>query len=170
MKIIIDSREQWPFPFEDFPCSVEVGSLPTGDYSLAGLESMIAIERKSLSDLLGCLTTGRERFTRELERGRGMSFFAVIVESPLSDLRAGQYRSRMNPRAAVASVLSLSIRNRCPFYFCADRDEAEAVTYDLLRLFLEGTQKRLAAIVKAHGLPISPINAPQGPQVGEASL
>ena len=58
MKIIIDSREQAPFTFGDYDCEAVSGSLPTGDYSLAHLEHQIAIERKSLSDLVGCLFCG----------------------------------------------------------------------------------------------------------------
>lgn len=64
MKIVIDSREQCPFTFGGYDCGVVRGALATGDYSLAHLEHQIAIERKSLDDLLGCLTSGRERFAR----------------------------------------------------------------------------------------------------------
>lgn len=151
MKILVDSREQCPFTFAGYDCEVVAGSLPTGDYSLLHLEHQIAIERKSLVDLMGCLTAGRERFTRELERGRGMTVFAVVVEADWLALADGRYRSRMEPGAAVASVLSLSMRNRVPFHFCGSREQAEAVTFHLLRLYLQSAEKKLRAIVKAHG-------------------
>ena len=151
MKIIVDSREQYPFSFAGYACELEKGALATGDYSLAHLESQIAVERKSLDDLVGCLTSGRERFIRELERARGMAAFAVVVEADWAELAEGRYRSRMAPAAAVASVLSLSMRNRVPFHFCGSREQAEAVTYHLLRLYLQGAEKRLKVIVGAHG-------------------
>ena len=37
MIIIVDSREQNPFTFDNQDCEVTAGSLTTGDYSLAGL-------------------------------------------------------------------------------------------------------------------------------------
>lgn len=151
MKLVVDSREQSPFPFTGYDCEIVPGSLTTGDYSLAGLEGHIAIERKSLADLIGCLTSGRERFERELARGRGMSVFAVVVESSWEDLAAGRYRSRMEPAAAVASVLSMSMRYRVSFHFCGSRGQAEAVTFHLLRLYLQSAEKRLRALVRAHG-------------------
>ena len=151
MKIIRDTREQDGFTFTGYDCELVPGSLSTGDYSILHLEHQIAIERKSLSDLLGSLTSGRERFTRELERGRGMSVFAVAVEADWLDLVEGRYRSRMTPAAATASVLSLSMRTRVPFYFCGSREQAEAVTFNLLRLYLQGAEKKLRAIVAAHG-------------------
>ena len=40
---VIDSREQTPFDLA--PMKIEAGALQVGDYSVAGLESVIAIER-----------------------------------------------------------------------------------------------------------------------------
>ena len=81
MKIVIDTREQTPLDFERYDCEVVRGGLATGDYSVAGLESLAAVERKSEEDLLGCLTRERPRFERELARARGMELFAVVVET-----------------------------------------------------------------------------------------
>ena len=58
---IIDTREQLPLDLS--PLQSVAGSLTTGDYSVRGLESIIAIERKGLSDLLGCVGQERERLT-----------------------------------------------------------------------------------------------------------
>lgn len=59
--IVIDSREQRPLPFERL--KTQPGSLITGDYSVAGMETQIAIERKSIEDLAGCCAgQNRERF------------------------------------------------------------------------------------------------------------
>ena len=54
MKILIDSREQLPFAFsgksfEDV--TTEAGSLPTGDYSLAGLDAFAVVVEGSFEDL-----------------------------------------------------------------------------------------------------------------------
>ena len=72
MRVIVDSREQAPFPFRGpryEGVTVEMGALSVGDYSLAGLADRVAVERKSLPDLVMCLGRERERFERELARG-----------------------------------------------------------------------------------------------------
>lgn len=73
MKIIIDTREQRPFAFlgQNGDIETERGTLSLGDYSLAGLTDRVAVERKSLADLVMCLGKERERFQRELMRAAG---------------------------------------------------------------------------------------------------
>ena len=53
LRIIIDTREQipWSFPPE---IPVEIGTLKTGDYALAG-DDAFAIERKSKDDFLSLI-------------------------------------------------------------------------------------------------------------------
>ena len=97
MKIVIDTREQTPLDFGRYDCEVVRGGLATGDYSIFGLESLAAVERKSEDDLLGCLTRERDRFERELARARGMELFAVVAETTWERLARGMYRSRMRP-------------------------------------------------------------------------
>ena len=80
--------------------------LETGDYSLANLESQVAIERKSIDDLIACLTTERDRFERELQRGRSLDYFALVIEGSLMDLANGNYRSEMSPKAALQSLFA----------------------------------------------------------------
>ncbi len=63
---IVDTREQLPLGLTPLQ-SVE-GTLTTGDYSVAGLKHVVAIERKSLPDLLGCIGQQRDRFDREVQR------------------------------------------------------------------------------------------------------
>ena len=48
----------------------ERGGLYTGDYSIKGLERFVAIERKSLDDLMGCLGFGRALASEPCEEGR----------------------------------------------------------------------------------------------------
>ncbi len=147
MKIIVDTREQTPFTFQGYP-EVEViaGSLSAGDYSLAGLETIVAIERKSLPDLVQCLGRERERFERELERLRGYEAASVVVESPLADLVAGNCRSALNPKAAYESVVAFMARHRISFYFATNRRGAERFTYSFLRHFKNTVERRYKAV------------------------
>jgi hypothetical protein len=149
LPILADSREQRPFAFAGYPATVETATLAAGDYSLRGFGSRIALERKTLDDLIGCLSRDRERFTRELARLRGHDFAAVIVESPLVELRQHRYLSAMDAGAAWQSCLALSQRYRVPFWFCAGREDAEATTFHLLRHYARDRWKELAALQPA---------------------
>ena len=152
MEIIVDTREQAPFSFLGFPDVQTVqGSLWVGDYSLVGLEFEVSCERKSLEDLVGCLTKGRERFEKELMRSTYLRSFAVVVEQESGWIQEGFYRSRIAPKAAWASILAFSARYKVPFWFCRDRAEAEKTVYDLLRHYLNqrlGTYKKLVTTHK----------------------
>ncbi len=154
MKIIIDSREQAPFAFqhEKYAGTVaEVGALDTGDYSLAGLTDRVAVERKSLPDLVACLGRERARFARELQRASALDAFAVVVEASWAELAGGQYRSQLNPHSACQSILAFTARYRIPFMFAGSRAGAEYVAWGFLRQYLESARKRWGSIVKAHG-------------------
>lgn len=125
---------------------VEVGALEAGDYSLAGFERRVSIERKSLSDLIGCLSGDRARFERELARLRGFDACAVVVESSQPTLRLGHYRSAMPAESAWQSVIAFSMRFRVPFWFCDSRADAERVAYDFLRHFHRDRVRELEAL------------------------
>ncbi len=44
---------------------------------------------------------------RELERLRGYDFAAVVIEEPLSALRAGNYRGALDPKAGELTITVL---------------------------------------------------------------
>jgi ERCC4-type nuclease len=101
--IVIDTREQNPSVFPVL--HVVQGTLTTGDYSVAGLENLFAIERKTIGDLVGCCTgENRERFERELHRIRGFRFKRLPIIGSDEEILAGNYRSAMNPKAVVATL------------------------------------------------------------------
>lgn len=149
LSIIRDSREQAPFAFAGLPVEVTVGALEAGDYTVAGFGRRIAVERKSLQDLVGCLSGERARFERELARLRGYDAAAVVVEAPAYGLRTGRYLGRLDAGAAWQSVLAFTQRYRIPFIFCADRADAQAVTYDLLRHYARDRWRELQALAPA---------------------
>jgi len=150
VKIVRDSREQSPFFFdgEQFEnVEVQEGGLSTGDYSLVGLESRVAVERKSLPDFIGSISSGRERFERELVRARGLDAFMVVVEAPFSDVAAGNYRSRMQPKAATQTIFSFMSRYRATFHFAQSRTWAEYATYSFLRHYAKRVENEYRAAV-----------------------
>ena len=153
MKIIIDTREQRPFGFTGQlyeGTTIEAGALAIGDYSLAGLADRVSVERKSLDDLVACLSRERDRFERELQRAAALDAFAIAIEATEADLLSGNYRSKMHPRSAYQSVVAFEARYRIPFHFANDRAGAEYYTHSFLKQYLQGAYKRLVAIQKAH--------------------
>jgi hypothetical protein len=76
--IVVDTREQDPLVFERL-ASMR-GTLQTGDYSVVGLQDLFSIERKTVSDLVGCcMRQNLERFERELHRLRGYRVKRLLV-------------------------------------------------------------------------------------------
>ena len=150
--IIVDSREQSPYHFTNIsPWSIVPLShvaLATGDYSLIGYQSRITIERKSISDFLGSISAGRERFEREFERMSQMEFAAVVVEGELSDvLNHAKAKTRMNTDSILGTVRSWSIRYGVHFFFCMGRRHAEIETIHLLYQFWRNEQKRFKELL-----------------------
>lgn len=144
MKILIDTREQRPFSFigeNGEPMPQGRATLKTGDYSLEGYADKVAVERKSLADLVSCLAQGRARFERELVRARELEAFAVVVEGGFDDLHRGRYRSKLNPHSACQSVMAFTVKHGTPFFFAGDRRAAEYVTVSFLRQFLKAQER-----------------------------
>ncbi len=135
LAIVVDTREQAPYAFERFPVEIIRAGLSTGDYSLAGHQSRAAIERKSLDHLVGCLTVGRARFERELDRGRALDLFTVVVEASMEDVARHRYTGRMDPHAALQSILAFQVRYDVPFVWAGNRAGAEYVTYWTLQKY-----------------------------------
>jgi len=107
--ILVDSREQNPLPFNRL--QTRVASLVSGDYSAAGLQDLFAIERKSVPDLVACCMAGnRARFERELCRLRGHRFARLLVVGSQEEILAGQYHSKINPKAVMASLYAFEAR------------------------------------------------------------
>lgn len=120
--IVIDTREKAPLKFSNLPA--EVGTLYSGDYSMKGMEEVFAIERKTISDIVGSLISGRERFMNELHRLRGYRFRRLLIVGTREEVVTGQYRSRTKPRAILASLAAVEARYDIPAIFCPDEATA----------------------------------------------
>ena len=128
--IVIDSREQAPLAFGGWP--VVVAGLKTGDYSIQGFEDRVALERKSVSDLLVCVGRERPRFERELVRLAALEYGAIVIEATLAEVLAGTRWSAVNPKAAASSLLAWSVEHRLPVFFAGTRPLAAATVLKLL--------------------------------------
>jgi len=126
--VIVDNREQRPWNLAQL--KMQRGTLYSGDYGILGLND-VALERKTLFDLLGVIGKHRDRFEHELARLAAIPSKAVIVEASFQELAAGRWQekgvypwqSRMNPKAAMGSVLGW-IGQGIPFLFAGDASNA----------------------------------------------
>ena len=87
---ITDSREQEPFSFDSRLVAVERRALPAGDYSVVGMEDMVAVERKTLDDFVSTVIHDRPRFRRELRKLAGYRAACVVVEAGLLEVLQGR--------------------------------------------------------------------------------
>jgi DNA excision repair protein ERCC-4 len=118
---VVDSREQCPLDLS--PLRTITGTLTTGDYSVVGLERVVAVERKALGDLLGCVGRDRERFEREVLRLLAYPVRALVVESSWPEIEAGEWRGDIRPAVVVGSLLGW-IAAGLPVLLVGDHDRA----------------------------------------------
>lgn len=122
---------------------VERRKLDVGDYSLPGLESVVALERKSGADLLATLfgESGNDalgharhnvdRFRAELERARSLSLFAIVAECSEGWLfteaksRWERYGKSFDPFAALGLLRSFAVDLGTPTIWTGSKGLAE---------------------------------------------
>jgi ERCC4-type nuclease len=121
--IVVDTREQNPLPF--LRLKTIPGTLISGDYSVAGLEELFSVERKSVPDLVGCcIGENRERFERELHRLRGFRFKRLLIVGTELEIRQAKYRSNVKPQSVLATIAAFEIRYDIPVTFSPTPQEA----------------------------------------------
>ena len=133
--ILIDTREQLPYSFRSYES--RIATLKTGDYSLAGYEQRVAVERKSKEDAYGCVGANRKRFIECLERLAEIEHPAIVIESNLVDFSIPPSRTRIDQRMAVGSYISWSCKYRIPVFWCDNRAYAEQVVVRYLASFVK---------------------------------
>lgn len=122
--IVVDSREQEGYSFNPQLVTPVRRALPAGDYSVAGLECAVAVERKTLDDFVGTVMHARGRFYRELRRLEHYRRACVVVEADLGDVLARRYRGEAHPYAVFGSALAITVDFGIPVFFCSNRQLA----------------------------------------------
>lgn len=156
--LIRDSREQYPWSFQQIiglktkkqekdrrrpvVVPVDVEALQTGDYTLAGSDSVnipwkfkVAVERKSISDAWGTFSGDRDRWERELVRLAALDFALIIVEASLESCVKYQPKSSSGSTAAARKFTGMSFHRsilawqqdypKIQWLFCDSRGLAE---------------------------------------------
>lgn len=153
--VTIDSREQAPYGFtgiiadaaqhgRPITVPIEFATLRSGDYSIAGMHDLVAVERKSLADLYSTLGQGRERFQREHERLAEFAFAAVVIEADWETiLKHPPERSKLLPKTVHRTMVSWQIKYGVPWLAMNGRRLAELTTFQILSKFYSQQQERL---------------------------
>jgi ERCC4-type nuclease len=130
--LLCDTREPEPHPWQRWmPAHVtlERATLDTGDLALAGLPDAAVVERKTVADFLGCMTSNRDRFERELARSRYVGRFAVVVEGTLLDCLRN--RGGLSEPSLIGTVAAWS-RRYCPILFAGTERHAAELAFRFL--------------------------------------
>jgi DNA excision repair protein ERCC-4 len=133
--VIIDTREQksWDFAqYEDF--EIYRQGLPSGDYSILGMEERVAIERKSLGDAVQTLIQGWLRFRKELCRLSGYDMALIVIEANLSDIIEHRYESEASPESVLARISEIMIDHNIPVFLAGDHESAGRIAARFLRM------------------------------------
>ncbi len=130
--------------------------LDYGDYSVEGLEDIVAIERKgSASELMSnLLTKDRARFIKEVEILSKFPYSFIVCEFSLSDLKSSikfipkGKRKYFSFDKAIGSISSIMIKYKVPFIFAGKNKERtrKGRTYK----FSPGKDLSRKLLIKAH--------------------
>lgn len=130
--IVVDTREQDPL-FTPDEKNVIFRKLSAGDYSVLGLENLIAIERKS-GDLFTSLGTDRKRFMSAVKRMLDLKWKGLLIEMPESRIYTPQSFSSISPSSIYGSLCSLEVRG-FHIYYAPNRERARAWVISRLSRF-----------------------------------
>ncbi len=151
--LIVDTSEPvgHAWALDDDVFAAERKSLMTGDYSIAGLEDAVTIERKTLGDAVNTVIHEWTRFRKTLYRMAGMDHAIVVVEASIDDIMAHRYESDAEPLSVLGRLVGITVDHGIPVVFAGSRAMAE--------LFAE---RWLLQVAKKTGWRPQPIPLPNG--------
>lgn len=134
LKILVDTREQQPLSFTK---TMDM-KLDFGDYTIGAPHySYTYVDRKSESDFKSTLSSGLNRFKREIERAKEFSsFIFVVVESSIEKIiqnnNYAPHEANLSYVWHNTRVLSHDYRDHCQFIFSGSRKMSQKLIPKLL--------------------------------------
>ena len=121
--VVIDTREKAPFDFGAL-CNWIGGTtrrkLDAGDYSVVGMEHLLRLERKSLTDLITTLMQCRKRLLNECESLARCRHSALLVEATYEDVKSfyeDELCTAAHPNAVSGSLDAIEARFGIPVIY-----------------------------------------------------
>ncbi|NBX73233.1 MAG: hypothetical protein EBQ89_02925 [Alphaproteobacteria bacterium] len=142
--IIIDTREQQPWSFEDYVVANK--KLDTGDYSIEGLQDVFAIERKkSINEIANNII--EPRFKDVVHRMSQLKYSFFLLEFSMNDVLNYPVGSnlpkrmwdkvRITPAFIMKNILDWQLKYDIKVLFCNNASNAEKVAeYIIKRIYL----------------------------------
>jgi hypothetical protein len=163
LEIIVDAHERYAYGFANQHVRTVRRALPCGDYAVEfGGAVVSTVERKSLSDLVGSLTTGRLKFA--LAELASVPRAAIVVEDRYSQIFA---LDRVRPAVVADGLAELQVRwPGVPLVFCETRKLAEEWTYRYLAAAYSWAVDEPAVIERIGRVPVKPDQADDVPPGG----
>ena len=125
--VLVDTREREPFSLaEDHPGWIggeRRATLKTGDYSIEGMQDVLALERKSMVDAIQSTMAGRARFIRSCERLATFRWKAILVEATYEDMKSfygaldGELVSEAHPNAVCGTLDAIEAKFGIPILY-----------------------------------------------------
>jgi ERCC4 domain/Lsr2 len=129
LEIVVDAHERYAYHFAGQQVRTTSRGLPCGDYGIILDGTLVAgVERKSIPDLIGSLTSGRLRYA--LGELAALPRAAVVVEDRYSQIYK---QDRVRPALVADGLAECQVRwPNVPIIFCETRSLAEEWTYRYL--------------------------------------
>jgi hypothetical protein len=145
LEIVVDAHERYAYGFGGQKVRTVRRGLPCGDYAVtAGGKLVATVERKSLTDLVSSLISGRLRFA--LGELATVPRAAVVVEDRYSQIFT---LDRVRPALVADGLAELQVRwPTIPIVFCENRKLAEEWTYRYLAAAWAWAESELPAIAR----------------------
>ena len=126
MIMVQDTREQLELDFSGIEAveKVEKMTLSYGDYNaiVHGRPVPLFFERKGISDLFGTMTSGYDRYKREMERAKVANVkLVLIIEGSYSDVWNGIEHSKFSGESMLKKLAMLYVRYDHEYIFCESR-------------------------------------------------
>lgn len=156
LEIVVDSHERYAWKFSDQQASTRIASLAAGDYGVEDDGRLVAaVERKSASDLVSSMTTGKLKY--QLADLAALPRAAVVVEERYSTVLAHEV-VRTSVIAEGIAECQVAFPN-VPLIFCDNRKMAQEWTFRFLGAALVAArdeskaEARVAAFASGTTLP-----------------
>jgi len=150
LEIVIDSHEQYPWRFSQQQATTIRRALPAGDYAvLLDQRVVAAVERKSLQDLVGTLTSGKLRYL--LADLAALPRAAIVVEDRWSSVFKLTF---VRPSVVAEGIAEAQVRfPTVPIVFCETRPLAQEWAYRFLGAALAHHGEHVGAADWERALP-----------------
>ena len=98
-------------------------ALKTGDYTVMGMENLLALERKNLADLVACTVTYRRPFLAACDRLARFRWKAILIEATYEDIKGGfesfAIPSAVHPNAVCGTLDAIEAKFGIPFIYAS---------------------------------------------------